>query len=108
MILQSLAGLPAFPIGPLGGLPLPSRWTLRFGAPIDTGGLGPEAAQDAAAVARLNAATRDRLQSLLGESRQAGDEDEDFGLADTDDLLGSVKLQKKAVDAFYLAINARD
>jgi hypothetical protein len=48
------------------------------------------------------------LQSLLGESRQAGDEDEDFGLADADDLLDSVKLQKKAVDAFYLAIDARD
>jgi hypothetical protein len=48
------------------------------------------------------------LQSLLGESRQAGDEDEDFGPADADDLLVSVKLQKKAVDAFYLAIDARN
>ena len=69
--LPLLAGLPAFPIGPLGGLPLPSRWTLRFGAPIDTGGLGPEAAQDAAVVARLNAATRGRLQALLDETLAA-------------------------------------
>ncbi len=64
----ALAGLPGFSVGPLAGLPLPSRWTLRFGEPIDTGGLGPEAAGSPAEVACLAAATRDRLQALLDES----------------------------------------
>lgn len=63
-----LAGLPGFSVGPLAGLPLPSRWTLRFGEPLDTGGLGPEAARDPAAVARLAAEARGRLQALLDEA----------------------------------------
>jgi len=61
----------ALPLGPLGDLPLPSRWMVRFGEPLDLGGLGPAAADDAAAVAALAARTREVLQAMLDESLAA-------------------------------------
>lgn len=66
--LPFLATAPGLPLGPLGLVPLPSRWSVRCGAPVDTGGLGPEAAADPAAVAALAEATRAALQRLLDEA----------------------------------------
>jgi 1-acyl-sn-glycerol-3-phosphate acyltransferase len=49
------------------GLPLPSRWTLRFAEPIDVRSLGPDAASDPAAVNALAERVRSTLQVLLDE-----------------------------------------
>lgn len=58
-------GLPYFPLTPLGPLPLPSKWSIRFGAPLDLGGRGGEAADDIAAVQELTEATRQSIESML-------------------------------------------
>jgi hypothetical protein len=69
--LPLLGTTPGLPVGPLADLPLPSRWTLRFGDPVDLEGLGPEAAGDAAAVSRLAGRVRDTLQAMLDEGLAA-------------------------------------
>lgn len=78
--LAKLVGLPYFPItlqfpflGLLGLVPLPSKWTIVFDAPIETAGLGAGAANDPAMVARLAELVRARIQGLLdarGASRR--------------------------------------
>jgi 1-acyl-sn-glycerol-3-phosphate acyltransferase len=67
-----LIGLPYLPItplfpwlGPLGLIPLPSKWTIVFDAPLDTSGLDATAADDPAIVARLAEALRLRVEALL-------------------------------------------
>jgi 1-acyl-sn-glycerol-3-phosphate acyltransferase len=62
-----LAQSAALRLGPAALLPLPSRWTLRFGEPIDLGGHGPEAADDAALVNTLTERTRAAVQAMLDE-----------------------------------------
>jgi 1-acyl-sn-glycerol-3-phosphate acyltransferase len=47
-------------------LPLPSRWSLRFGPPIDVRA-GPAAAEDPAAVNQLTERVRAALQAMLDE-----------------------------------------
>jgi 1-acyl-sn-glycerol-3-phosphate acyltransferase len=59
-----LAAAPALPLGPLAFLPLPSRWTVRFGEPIDPPGGSPD---DPHAVNALAEATRAALQRMLDE-----------------------------------------
>jgi 1-acyl-sn-glycerol-3-phosphate acyltransferase len=54
-----------------GLLPLPSRWTLQFGEPLDVGGLGPDAANDAATAAQLAERVRTTLQAMLDEGLAA-------------------------------------
>ncbi|MGW2848345.1 1-acyl-sn-glycerol-3-phosphate acyltransferase [Streptomyces sp. NPDC001274] len=51
--LARLLGFPYFPItptfpwlGPLGAVPLPTKWTIQFGEPISTSGYPVEAAED--------------------------------------------------------------
>ena len=73
-VLARLSGLPAFPItptfpllGPLGLVPLPSRWRIAFGAPVEAAGLGPEAADDRSAVLGLAEQVRERVQDLVHE-----------------------------------------
>ncbi len=66
--LPFLAMAPGLPLGPLGLLPLPSRWTVRCGEPLETRGLGPGQADDPAAVAELAGSTRDAVQRLLDEA----------------------------------------
>jgi 1-acyl-sn-glycerol-3-phosphate acyltransferase len=61
-----LAGTRGLPVGPLGALPLPSRWTLRFGEPILTAGREGDA-ESAVAVNALAANVRDVLQRMLDE-----------------------------------------
>ena len=70
--LARLAGLPYFPItpffplfGPLGLIPLPSKWIIEFGAPVDTASLGPAAADDPMLVFDLTDRVRETIQQTL-------------------------------------------
>jgi 1-acyl-sn-glycerol-3-phosphate acyltransferase len=57
---------PLFPLlGPLGLIPLPSKWYIEFGEPVDTGGLGPAAADDPMVVFNLNDQVRETIQFTL-------------------------------------------
>jgi 1-acyl-sn-glycerol-3-phosphate acyltransferase len=71
-LLARLTGAPYFPItptfpwlGPLGVVPLPSRWRLEFGEPVDLSVLGPEAADDRALVLELSEHVRDLIQEMV-------------------------------------------
>jgi hypothetical protein len=62
--LPMLAVAPPFPLAtPLGWLPLPSRWSIRFGDPIAPP--PPEKADDAAAMATAGERVRAELQRML-------------------------------------------
>jgi 1-acyl-sn-glycerol-3-phosphate acyltransferase len=62
--LPLLAVAPPLPIAsPLGWLPLPSRWSIRFGAPVAPP--PPEKADDAAAMATVAERVRAELQRML-------------------------------------------
>lgn len=67
-------GLPYFPItptfpwlGPLGAIPLPSKWYIEFGTPIPTDDHPPAAADDPAVVFELTDHVRERIQHTLYE-----------------------------------------
>jgi len=65
---------PTFPwLGPAGLLPLPSKWFVQFGAPIELGDLGPGAADDRLLVNRIADQIRTQIQNmidgLLGQRR---------------------------------------
>jgi 1-acyl-sn-glycerol-3-phosphate acyltransferase len=71
-VLARLFGFPYFPItwqfpalGPLGVIPLPSKWLITFGEPIDTRRYGPEAAEDPMLVLELTNRVRDTIQQML-------------------------------------------
>ena len=57
----------SLPLAPLGILPLPSRWSLRFGEPLPAGSGDPGAADDQAQVLALTERTRASLQQMLDE-----------------------------------------
>jgi 1-acyl-sn-glycerol-3-phosphate acyltransferase len=70
--LARLFGFPYFPItwqfpllGPAGLLPLPSKWVIDFGEPIDTTAYGPDAADDPMVVFELTDRVRDTIQQML-------------------------------------------
>jgi 1-acyl-sn-glycerol-3-phosphate acyltransferase len=70
--LARLLGLPYFPItptfpllGPLGAIPLPSKWLIEFGEPIQTAGLGAAAADDPMLVFNLTDQVRETIQQTL-------------------------------------------
>jgi 1-acyl-sn-glycerol-3-phosphate acyltransferase len=57
---------PTFPLlGPLGMVPLPSKWLIEFGPPIDTSGFGPDAAEDPMLVFDLTDQVRETIQQTL-------------------------------------------
>jgi len=59
---------PTFPLlGPLGAIPLPSKWIIAFGKPIPTVQHGPEAAEDTQLVLEMSEETRQAVQDLLKE-----------------------------------------
>ncbi|MCA1831176.1 MAG: lysophospholipid acyltransferase family protein [Actinomycetota bacterium] len=59
---------PFFPLlGPLGALPLPSKWIIAFGEPIPVAQHGPEAADDTQLVLEISEDVRQTVQSLLKE-----------------------------------------
>jgi 1-acyl-sn-glycerol-3-phosphate acyltransferase len=69
--LARLLGLPYFPmtptfpwLGPLGMIPLPSRWIIEFGEPVHTEDLAEEA-EDPMAVLELTDTVRERIQQSL-------------------------------------------
>jgi 1-acyl-sn-glycerol-3-phosphate acyltransferase len=60
---------PTFPLlGPLGLVPLPSRWRIEFGEPLDLRAYGPDAAGDRAAVLEISEATRARVQTMVHDN----------------------------------------
>ncbi|HEV7205864.1 MAG TPA: lysophospholipid acyltransferase family protein [Jatrophihabitans sp.] len=70
--LARLLNLPYFPLtptfpwlGPLGLVPLPSKWYIEFGAAIHTEALSPDAADDAVAVFDITDRVRETIQSTL-------------------------------------------
>jgi 1-acyl-sn-glycerol-3-phosphate acyltransferase len=67
-----LLGLPYVPItptfpwlGPLGAVPLPTKWTIQFGEPIPTHDYPPEAADDPMLVFNLTDQVRETVQHTL-------------------------------------------
>ena len=57
---------PTFPwLGPLGLIPLPSKWIIEFGAPIPTDSQGPGAADDPMLVFDLTDQVRETIQQTL-------------------------------------------
>ncbi len=69
--LPFLPVTPLFPwLGPLGLLPLPSKWVIRFGSPIRLHEThGPEAAEDRLLVNELTDRIRSLVQQLLEQAR---------------------------------------
>lgn len=72
--LARLLGFPYFPLtptfpwlGPLGMIPLPTKWTIQFGEPIPTDGYPPEAAEDPMLVFNLTDQVRETIQHTLYE-----------------------------------------
>ena len=70
--IARLLGLPTLPITPtfpwlgLGGvIPLPSKWFIAFGKPIEVAHHGPEAAGDARLVLELSEQVREWIQSTV-------------------------------------------
>jgi 1-acyl-sn-glycerol-3-phosphate acyltransferase len=65
-------GLPYFPLtptfpwlGPLGVVPLPTKWSIDFGEPIDLSEHGPEGAEDPILVNRISESVRATLQRMV-------------------------------------------
>lgn len=80
--LARLLGLPYFPLtptfpwlGPLGFIPLPSKWLIEFGAPVRTDDRGDGAAEDPAVVFDISDRVRETIQhtiyGLLQDRRSA-------------------------------------
>ena len=70
--LPFLPVTPTFPwLGPLGALPLPAQWVLRFGEPISYAELGSDATRDALLLSRLTEELRARVQSLVDAGLRA-------------------------------------
>jgi 1-acyl-sn-glycerol-3-phosphate acyltransferase len=70
--LARILGLPYFPLtptfpwlGPLGLVPLPSKWHIEFGDPIETAHYGPESAEDPMLVFELTDRVREQIQTSL-------------------------------------------
>ncbi|WP_059007542.1 lysophospholipid acyltransferase family protein [Streptomyces specialis] len=71
-VLARVLGLPYFPVtptfpwlGPLGTIPLPTKWTIQFGEPIETADQPPEAAEDPMLVFQLTDQVRETIQHTL-------------------------------------------
>ncbi|MCA1783929.1 MAG: acyltransferase family protein [Intrasporangiaceae bacterium] len=74
-LLARALGVPYFPIvaqmfampvfGPLALLPLPSKWIIEYGEPIDTTQFDPDAADDPMTVFDLTDRVRDTIQGML-------------------------------------------
>ena len=74
-LLARLFNLPYFPVtptfpwlGPLGVVPLPSKWRIEFGEPIRTDHLGSDSADDRARVFELSELVRDEVQRMVYEN----------------------------------------
>jgi 1-acyl-sn-glycerol-3-phosphate acyltransferase len=57
---------PTFPaLGPLGAVPLPSKWRIEFCPPIDLSAYGPEMAENRSRVLELSERVRETIQQAL-------------------------------------------
>jgi 1-acyl-sn-glycerol-3-phosphate acyltransferase len=57
---------PTWPLlGPLGLIPLPSKWIIEFGSPVETADLGPASADDPMLVFDLTDQVRETIQQTL-------------------------------------------
>ena len=57
---------PTFPwLGPLGVVPLPTKWSIDFGEPVDLSGYGAEGAEDPILVNRISEGVRETLQRMV-------------------------------------------
>ena len=57
---------PTFPLlGPLGLIPLPTKWSIDFGDPLDLSEYGPEGADDPILVNRLSEQVRSTIQRMI-------------------------------------------
>ena len=70
--IARLLGLPYFPLtptfpalGPLGAVPLPSKWIIEYGEPISTSSFTPDAALDPMFVFNLTDQVREAIQQSL-------------------------------------------
>ncbi|MDT0439358.1 MULTISPECIES: lysophospholipid acyltransferase family protein [Streptomyces] len=70
--LARVLGIPYFPLtptfpwlGPLGAVPLPTKWTIQFGEPIPTDGYPAEAAEDPMLMFNLTDQVREQIQHTL-------------------------------------------
>ncbi|MFE8950203.1 lysophospholipid acyltransferase family protein [Streptomyces sp. NPDC003233] len=70
--LARVLGFPYFPLtptfpwlGPLGAIPLPTKWTIQFGQPIATDGYPAEAAEDPMLMFNLTDQVREQIQHTL-------------------------------------------
>jgi 1-acyl-sn-glycerol-3-phosphate acyltransferase len=70
--LSEVTGVPFLPItltfpwlGPLGFLPLPTKWSIDFGEPMPTDGYGPDAAKDLVLVSQLSDQVRHTIQEMI-------------------------------------------
>jgi len=79
-VLARVLGIPYFPItplfplaGPAGFVPLPSKWRIAFGTPIETAGYDDAAAEDPMVTFELTDQVRETIQQtlyqLLGQRR---------------------------------------
>jgi 1-acyl-sn-glycerol-3-phosphate acyltransferase len=76
--LPFLPVTPTFPLmGPLGALPLPTKWIIRIGEPVLLDHLEPDAVDDELLVARLTEELRGKIQTLV-----------DLGLSDRGSVWG--------------------
>ncbi|KAB7746456.1 glycerol acyltransferase [Nostocoides sp. F2B08] len=71
-VIARLLGAPYFPVtpffpllGPLGLIPLPSKWIIAFGEPLDTSSIGPAGAEDPMLVFDLTDQVRETIQQTL-------------------------------------------
>jgi 1-acyl-sn-glycerol-3-phosphate acyltransferase len=74
--LARLFGFPYFPVtptfpllGPLGAIPLPSKWVIEYGEPIETKSFTPDAALDPMFVFNLTDQIREAIQQTLYKNR---------------------------------------
>lgn len=74
-LMARLTGAPYFPItptfpalGPLGTIPLPSKWRIEFGEPIRTDTFDESAAEDRALVFEMSERVRDDIQRMVYEN----------------------------------------
>ncbi len=72
--VAELLNLPYFPItplfpwlGPLGAVPLPSKWIIEFCPPVSTSGYDPELADDHGVIADLSGRVRGTVQRKLDD-----------------------------------------
>ena len=57
---------PTFPwLGPLGVLPLPTKWSIDFSDAIDLSAYGPEGAEDPILVNRISEEVRSTMQKMV-------------------------------------------